>query len=78
MSCWVRSAWLAVTFSIYVRYFVPLTAGMSNLVSIALIAVLSAVTLVNQNNAAGAITLLMAGFSASGIFGMDGVCTKLK
>jgi APA family basic amino acid/polyamine antiporter len=32
------SAWLAVTFSIYVRYFVPLTAVMSKVVSIALIA----------------------------------------
>src|SRR5262245_45668559 len=32
----------------------------------------------NQNSAAGAITLLIAGFSASGIFGIDGVCTKLK
>src|SRR5690349_8554968 len=32
----------------------------------------------NQNSAAGAITLVIAGFSGSGIFGMDGVCTKLK
>src|SRR3954468_4643610 len=32
----------------------------------------------NQKSAAGAITLVIAGFSASGIFGMDGVCTKLK
>src|ERR1700730_10184652 len=32
----------------------------------------------NQNSAVGAITLLMAGFCSSGIFGMDGVCTKLK
>src|SRR5262245_34310353 len=37
------SAWLAVTFSIYIRYFVQLTAAMSKVVSIALIAVLSAV-----------------------------------
>ena len=37
------SAWLAVTFSIYIRYFVPLTAVMSKVVSIALIAALSAV-----------------------------------
>ena len=32
----------------------------------------------NQNSAEGAITLLMAGFCSSGIFGIDGVCTKLK
>src|SRR3954470_7110452 len=32
----------------------------------------------NQKSAAGAITLLIAGFSASGIFGIEGVCTKLK
>ena len=32
----------------------------------------------NQNNAVGAITLLTAGFCSSGIFGIEGVCTKLK
>src|ERR1051325_7962244 len=32
----------------------------------------------NQKRAAGAITLVIAGFSASGILGIDGVCTKLK
>ena len=32
----------------------------------------------NQKSAAGAITLLIAGFCSSGIFGIDGVCTKLK
>ncbi len=32
----------------------------------------------NQNSAAGAITLLIAGFCSSGILGIDGVCTKLK
>src|SRR5687767_12465066 len=32
----------------------------------------------NQNSAAGAITLLMAGLCSSGILGIDGVCTKLK
>src|SRR5437899_712741 len=37
------SAWLAVTFSIYAGYFVPLTPAMSKLLSILLIAVLSAV-----------------------------------
>jgi basic amino acid/polyamine antiporter, APA family len=37
------SAWLAVTFSIYAGYFVPLTPAASKVVSIGLIAVLSAV-----------------------------------
>jgi len=46
------SAWLAVTFSIYVRYFVPLTHGMSKVVSIALIAVLSAVNYVGVREGA--------------------------
>ena len=32
------SAWLAVTFSIYVRYFIPLTPTMSKVLSLALIA----------------------------------------
>src|SRR5678815_6416 len=32
----------------------------------------------NQNSAAGAITLPIAGFWSSGILGMEGVCTKLK
>ena len=32
----------------------------------------------NQNRAAGAITLPMAGFCSSGIFGMLGIWTKLK
>src|SRR5260370_39507636 len=32
----------------------------------------------NQNSAVGAITLEIAGFCSSGIFGMEGVCTKLK
>ena len=32
----------------------------------------------NQNSAAGAITLLIAGFCSSGIFGMLGIWTKLK
>jgi APA family basic amino acid/polyamine antiporter len=37
------SAWLAVTFSIYAGYFIPLTPAAGKLVSIGLIAVLSAV-----------------------------------
>ncbi|HET7214308.1 MAG TPA: amino acid permease [Terriglobia bacterium] len=37
------SAWLAVTFSIYAGYFVPLTPGAAKAVAIGLIAVLSAV-----------------------------------
>jgi hypothetical protein len=32
----------------------------------------------NQNRAAGAITLPMAGFCSSGIFAMLGIWTKLK
>src|SRR6185503_8514660 len=32
----------------------------------------------NQKSAVGAITLLTAGFCSSGIFGIEGVCTKLK
>src|SRR5689334_24694405 len=35
------SAWLGVTFSIYLGYFIPLTPAMAKAVSIALIAVLS-------------------------------------
>jgi len=37
------SAWLAVTFSIYVRYFIPLTPALGKVLAIALIAALSAV-----------------------------------
>ena len=32
----------------------------------------------NQNSASGAITLPIAGFCSSGIFGILGICTKLK
>src|SRR6478672_4249882 len=32
----------------------------------------------NQKSAVGAMTLLTAGFCSSGIFGIEGVCTKLK
>src|ERR1700674_2375629 len=32
----------------------------------------------NEKSAVGAIPLVIAGFCSSGIFGMDGVCTKLK
>jgi APA family basic amino acid/polyamine antiporter len=46
------SAWLAVTFSIYVRYFIPLTPAMSKVVSIALIAALSAVNYVGVREGA--------------------------
>ena len=40
------SAWLAVTFSIYVRYFIPLSPALSKVLSLALIAALSAVNYV--------------------------------
>ena len=32
----------------------------------------------NHHSAAGAMTLLIAGFWSSGIFGIDGIWTKLK
>ena len=32
----------------------------------------------NQNSAVGAMTLPIAGFCSSGIFGIDGIWTKLK
>src|SRR5437763_682372 len=40
------SAWLAVTFSIYAGYFLPMTPATSKLVAVGLIAVLSAVNYV--------------------------------
>src|SRR6266404_3709855 len=46
------SAWLAVTFSIYAGYFVPLTPGMSKAASIALIAALSAINYVGVREGA--------------------------
>jgi len=46
------SAWLAVTFSIYVGYFLPLTAGAAKGLSIALIAALSAVNYVGVREGA--------------------------
>ena len=46
------SAWLAVTFSIYLGYFMPLTPAMSKVVSIGLIAVLSAVNYVGVREGA--------------------------
>ena len=46
------SAWLAVTFSIYARYFIPLTPAMSKVLSLALIAALSAVNYVGVKEGA--------------------------
>src|SRR5215469_11888798 len=46
------SAWLAVTFSIYAGYFFPLTALTAKLLSVALIAVLSAVNYVGVREGA--------------------------
>jgi APA family basic amino acid/polyamine antiporter len=46
------SAWLAVTFSIYARYFVPLSPAMSKVLSLALIAALSAVNYVGVREGA--------------------------
>ena len=55
-SCWRSlaggSAWLAVTFSIYAGYFVPLTPLTAKIVSVALIAVLSAVNYVGVQEGA--------------------------
>jgi APA family basic amino acid/polyamine antiporter len=46
------TAWLAVTFSIYVRYFVPLTPAMGKVISIGLIAALSAINYVGVREGA--------------------------
>ena len=46
------TAWLAVTFSIYLAHFLPLTAVTSKIVSLALLTVLSAVNLVGVREAA--------------------------
>jgi APA family basic amino acid/polyamine antiporter len=46
------SAWLAVTFSIYAGYFVPLTPALSKTLSVALIAALSAVNYVGVKEGA--------------------------
>ncbi len=46
------SAWLAVTFSIYAGYFLPLTAASRQLLSVALIAVLSAVNYIGVREGA--------------------------
>ena len=46
------TAWLAVTFSIYVGQFIPLTPVMSKIVSLALLAVLSAVNLIGVREGA--------------------------
>src|SRR6266700_2698373 len=46
------SAWLAVTFSIYAGYFVPLTPAKGKVVSIALLAALSAVNYVGVREGA--------------------------
>jgi APA family basic amino acid/polyamine antiporter len=46
------SAWLAVTFSIYARYFVALSPAMSKVLSLALIAALSAVNYVGVREGA--------------------------
>jgi APA family basic amino acid/polyamine antiporter len=46
------SAWLAVTFSIYLGYFVPLTPWMAKLVAAGLIAVLSAINYVGVKEGA--------------------------
>jgi APA family basic amino acid/polyamine antiporter len=46
------TAWLAVTFSIYLRYFVPLTPAMGQVISIGLITVVSAINYVGVREGA--------------------------
>jgi amino acid transporter len=46
------TAWLAVTFSIYLAHFIPLTFVMSKIVSLALLAVLSVVNLIGVREGA--------------------------
>lgn len=60
------SAWLAVTFSIYLGFFVPLTPVAAKVVSIALIAVLSAVNYVGVREGAR----VQAIFTACKIIGL--------
>jgi basic amino acid/polyamine antiporter, APA family len=72
------TAWLAVTFSIYVGYFIHLSALEAKLVSLALVAVLSAVNYIGVREAAwvqrtftamkilGLLLLISAGFLAPG------------
>jgi APA family basic amino acid/polyamine antiporter len=65
------SAWLAVTFSIYVGYFVPLTALSAKAVSIALIAALSAVNYVGVRAGAG-VQRIFTGFKIAGLAVLTG------
>jgi len=60
------SAWLAVTFSIYAGYFVPLTPAAGKLISIALIAALSAVNYVGVREGAR-VQRLFTGLKIAGL-----------
>ena len=65
------SAWLAVTFSIYVGYFVPLTPVMGKAVSVALIAVVSAVNYVGVRESAW-VQRIFSGLKITGLLVLIG------
>jgi APA family basic amino acid/polyamine antiporter len=65
------TAWLAVTFSIYAGYFVPLTPALSKVVSIALIAALSAVNYVGVREGAR-VQRIFTGFKIVGLLVLIG------
>jgi len=65
------SAWLAVTFSIYAGYFVPLSPAESKAVSIVLIAVLSAVNYVGVREGAR-VQRLFTGLKITGLLVLIG------
>jgi APA family basic amino acid/polyamine antiporter len=65
------SAWLAVTFSIYVGYFSPLTPVMGKAVSIALIAVVSAVNYVGVREGAR-VQRIFTGLKIAGLLVLIG------
>jgi len=65
------SAWLAVTFSIYAGYFVPLTPAAAKIVSVALIAVLSAVNYVGVREGAR-VQRLFTGLKITGLLVLIG------
>lgn len=65
------SAWLAVTFSIYLGYFLPLAAAAAKVVSVALIAVLSAVNYVGVREGAW-VQRTFTGLKIAGLLALIG------
>ena len=65
------SAWLAVTFSIYVGYFMPLTPAMGKAISVALIAVVSAVNYVGVREGAW-VQRIFTGLKITGLLVLIG------